>query len=370
MSRGADISIMMTTDTVGGVWTYSCALASSLAASGDDVTLVTLGPRARVDQRRMLCDARVHLIETDLALEWQDPEGRNVSDARRVLANLEARLMPDVVHLNSFREATFAWHAPTVLVAHSCVNSWAVACRDTAWLGELRWRRYTERVAAALDMTQAWVCPSRAFYDDMTTIYRPRSRGAVIWNGIAPRDPSGRKQDLIFAAGRLWDRAKNIEALAAATPGLDWPVEVAGPIDARPSSGATWLGELPHEVMGARLQHAAIFVSPAFYEPFGLAVLEAAAAGCALVLSDIPTFRELWRGAALFFDPADSDALHRNLAELCADEKGRARLQRAAYEQSLTYSLTRMTSAYLGLYQDLIASSRTSAAASQIEVRA
>ena len=43
-----------------------------------------------------------------------------------------------------------------------------------------------------------------------------------------------------------------------------------------------------------------IFVSAARYEPFGLAVLEAAQAGCALVLSDIPTFRELWDGAALF----------------------------------------------------------------------
>ncbi|MBR1168195.1 glycosyltransferase family 4 protein [Bradyrhizobium liaoningense] len=370
MSRGADIRVMMTTDTVGGVWTYSCALAASLAASGADVTLVTLGPRARVDQRQMLRETSVHLIETDLALEWQDPEGQNVSDARRVLANLEARLVPDVVHLNSFREATFAWHAPTVLVAHSCVNSWALACHDTAWLGEPRWRRYSERVAAALDITQAWVCPSRAFHDDMTAIYQPRSRGTVIWNGIAPRAPSGRKQGVIFAAGRLWDRAKNIAALATAAPGLDWPVEVAGPSDARLPADVTWLGELPHGALETRLQHAAIFVSPALYEPFGLSVLEAAAAGCALVLSDIPTFRELWRGATLFVDPADSVALHRSLAELCADDMGRAKLQRAAYEQSLTYSLTRMTSAYLGLYQDLIASSRTSAAASQIEVRA
>ncbi|RXH01214.1 glycosyltransferase family 4 protein [Bradyrhizobium vignae] len=370
MRPSADLRIMMTTDTVGGVWTYSCALASSLAASGADVTLVTLGPQSRNDHRRMLRDTRVHLIETDLALEWQDPDGRNVSEARRVLANLEASLMPDVVHLNSFREATFAWHAPTVLVAHSCVNSWAVACRDTAWLDEPRWRRYTERVAAALDMAKAWVCPSGAFYDDMTAIYQPRSRGAVIWNGIAPRDPAGRKQDLIFAAGRLWDRAKNIEALAAAAPELDWPVEVAGPIDTDLAAGVTWLGELPHEAVAARLQHAAIFVSPALYEPFGLSVLEAAAAGCALVLSDIPTFRELWSGAALFFDPADSQALHRTLSELCADNFGRTRLQRAAYEQSLTYSLRRTTSAYLGLYEDLLASSRTSAAASQIEVRA
>ena len=51
------------------------------------------------------------------------------------------------------------------------------------------------------------------------------------------------------------------------------------------------------------MARTAVFVSPALYEPFGLAVLEAAQAGCALVLSDIPTFRELWDGVALFVAP-------------------------------------------------------------------
>ncbi|MCK1495183.1 glycosyltransferase family 4 protein [Bradyrhizobium sp. 180] len=370
MSRGSEIGILMTTDTVGGVWTYSCALASSLAAAGAHVTLATMGPSARADQREMLHGSEVRLIETDLALEWQDPEGRDLLNARRVLLGLEARFRPDIVHLNSFREATLSWRAPTVLVAHSCVNSWALACRDTAWIAEPRWARYTERVAAALNSTQAWVCPSRSFHDDIMEIYRPRSPGAVIWNGITAGDLSTRKQELIFAAGRLWDHAKNIGVLAAAAPDLDWPIQVAGPAEADPSVGVTWLGQLPHSALRGHLQRAAIFASPALYEPFGLSVLEAAAAGCALVLSDIPTFRELWSGAALFFDPCDSQALHRALAELCADDLERARLQRAAYERSLTYSLSRTTGAYLKLYKGLLAANRTTPQAGQIEVRA
>ena len=360
----------MTTDTVGGVWTYSCALAASLAASGAEVTLATMGPPARADQREMLRGSRVRLIETDLALEWQDPEGRDLPHAARVLAGLDARLRPDIVHLNSFREATLPWRAPTVLVAHSCVNSWALACRDTAWLGEPRWMRYTERVAAALNSTQAWVCPSRSFHDEVVEIYHPRSPGAVIWNGIAAGSFLSRKEELIFAAGRLWDRAKNIDILAAAAPGLNWPVKVAGPADAGPSAGVTWLGQLPHRAVHNHLRHAAIFVSPAVYEPFGLSVLEAAAAGCALVLSDIPTFRELWSGAARFFDPDDSEALHGILAELCHDSAERVRLQRAAYEQSLSYSLARTTGAYLALYEELLASHHVQPRSSQIEVRA
>jgi glycosyltransferase involved in cell wall biosynthesis len=52
-----------------------------------------------------------------------------------------------------------------------------------------------------------------------------------------------------------------------------------------------------------RLAERPVFVSASRYEPFGLAVLEAARAGCALLLSDIPTFRELWAGAAAFVRP-------------------------------------------------------------------
>ena len=360
----------MATDTVGGVWTYSCALAASLAASGAEVTLATMGPPPRADQCEMLGDTRVRLIETELALEWQDPEGRDIPYAKRTLASLEARFGPDIVHLNSFREATLPWRAPTVLVAHSCVNSWARACKDSAWLNEPRWMRYTERVAAALDSTEAWVCPSQSFHDDIVEIYQPRSPGTVIWNGIGAGAPPNRKRELIFAAGRLWDRAKNIEALAAATPGLDWPVEIAGPAHRNPPAGVTWLGPLPHGALRGQLQHAAIFVSPALYEPFGLSVLEAAAAGCALVLSAIPTFRELWSGAARFFDPDDSQALHRILVELSADERERTRLQRAAYEHALSYSLARTTSAYQKLYEGLLASRRTARDVEQTEVRA
>jgi glycogen synthase len=50
-----------------------------------------------------------------------------------------------------------------------------------------------------------------------------------------------------------------------------------------------------------------VFASAARYEPFGLAVLEAAMHGAALVLADITTFRELWHDAALFV-PADDAA--------------------------------------------------------------
>jgi glycosyltransferase involved in cell wall biosynthesis len=364
----------MTTDAVGGVWTFSTTLASALADAGMDVALVIMGQAPQAEKQAMLRDGRVHVIESGLALEWQDPQGDDLANARRFFAALEQTIAPDVVHLNSFREATFGWRAPTLVVAHSCVNSWALACNDGEWLGEPRWQHYTRLVGAGLNRAQAWVSPSQAFHDVLCSLYRPNSAGTVIWNGLTPAAMQPKlKRRVILAAGRMWDAAKNIRLLARASHGLQWPVCVAGPtLQSRWSDtgNLTLVGDLAHGDLRARMQHAAIFVSPALYEPFGLSILEAGAAGCALVLSDIPTFRELWDGAALFVDPADAGALHRALANLCNDGRERARLQSAARQRSQRYTLARTVAAYCALYQRLLASRAARATAQPLEVHA
>jgi glycosyltransferase involved in cell wall biosynthesis len=354
MSPLSNISILMIADTVGGVWTYAAGLASSLAASGASVCLVTMGRLPRADQRQML-PASVQVIETDLALEWQDPEGRNFPEAHGFLGAIERRIKPDIVHLNSYREATFDWYAPVIVVAHSCVNSWGIACNDTAFLSEPRWRNYSKLVASGLDNADEWVSPTHAFGETLRHLYQPRSRGIVICNGATPTgDTAQPKKHLILAAGRMWDAAKNFSVLAEAGKDLDWPVCVAGPTAAKLPCGIKPLGELSHRELGSLMRQAQMFVSPARYEPFGLSVLEAAGAGCALVLSDVPTFRELWDGAALFVAPDDAGGLRAALSDLCNDQGKRLRLQRAALARARRYSMPSMADAYARLYRSLL----------------
>lgn len=358
MTRLANTTVLMTTDTLGGVWTYATSLASSLAALGADVHLVSMGPRPRPDQREMLSDSAVRLIESDLALEWQDPDAANIVHARDFLGSVEERIKPDIIHLNSFREATLNWHAPVVVVAHSCVNSWGIACKDSDWLAEPKWRHYSMLVEAGLGRADAWVAPTRAFGTIMRKLYHPHARGIVIHNGLASsRESTDPKKPLIFAAGRMWDAAKNLAVLAAAGQDLDWPIFVAGTAASSAGhlvGGIELLGELSHAELRQRLRRAAIFASPARYEPFGLSVLEAAIAGCALVLSDIPSFRELWSGAAEFVPPDDAHRLRAALGELCADSRKRKRLQLAATQRARRYSMRQMTDAYARLYRSLI----------------
>src|SRR3954453_1653656 len=108
--------IMMTTDTVGGVWVYALGLARRLAQQGARVTLVTLGPlpqAVKLEAATALAPC-VDLIVTSLALEWLDPEANNFACARSELLRIADEVEPDLVHLNSYREGAIAWPCPAL----------------------------------------------------------------------------------------------------------------------------------------------------------------------------------------------------------------------------------------------------------------
>jgi glycosyltransferase involved in cell wall biosynthesis len=367
--------ILMTTDAVGGVWTYSTTLARALCGMGYAVTLVTLGPPPRPQQLAVLNDVRDLAIEiTDLALEWMDPTGEDGARARNTLARIVQRAKPDLVHLNSYREALIGFEMPTIVVAHSCVGSWWEACRPGHRM-EAQWRPYLERVGEALDAADAWVALTHACRRWIEQFYTPERPGNVIWNGTPPMSADAQKQPVILAAGRGWDEAKNLSALARVAPSLPWPVRIAGATKTEAGTeqryeGVEQLGPLPHAQLIDEMRQAAVFVSPALYEPFGLGVLEAAANGCALVLSDIPTFRELWRDAALFTDPHDDTAIAHAIGTLCRDDELRRHLQHKAEKRARRYSLNAMASDYRELYDRLLLPpQRPAAAAAYTEAR-
>lgn len=277
--------------------------------------------------------------------------------AARVLGAIEQRFRPDLVHLNSYREAAFDWQTPRVVVAHSCVRSWWLACRGCE-PSEPRWRSYIAKVERGLAAAQRWVAPTKAFRDTIETLYEPAIAGAVIWNGLPSLPMAQSKEPFVLAAGRFWDEAKNLAALAAVADTIAWPIRIAGAArgEERVAAGNMHrLGTLPRREVLAQMQRAGIFVAPARYEPFGLGILEAALSGCALVISDIPTLRELWTEAAAFVDPQKPSALRDTVNRLCRDDGLRAALQRAAMQRARCYSLSAMTQAYDKLYATMLA---------------
>jgi glycosyltransferase involved in cell wall biosynthesis len=357
MTRGKHL--LMTADAVGGVWTYASSLATELASRGWRITIITLGPAPRQDQIvALLKNPQIDLELTHLKLEWQDPAGDDRSRVLDFLRSAEDRLQPDVVHLNGYREALAGWSAPTVVVAHSCVGSWWQACRADSIGAD--WNAYLADIASGLACADRWVAPTAAFRDVMEQLYDLPRAGEVIWNGLTAREPKLREREpFILAAGRPWDEAKNLTVLADLAPGLHWPVRIAGSYsDANgqepAKAGANWLGTIPNAGLRDLMGEAGIFVAPAVYEPFGLTVLEAAFSGCALVLADIPTLRELWHGAALFVNPRDPMAVRDTLNTLAQDDVLRRGLQARAEARAARYTLSAMADRYEQLYRSLL----------------
>jgi glycosyltransferase involved in cell wall biosynthesis len=157
----------------------------------------------------------------------------------------------------------------------------------------------------------------------------------------------------------MWDPVKNGALLDTVATMIDLPFLAAGALSGPHGEQANLphmaaLGELPGSALDELVARQPIFVSAALFEPFGLAVLEAASAGCALVLSDIATFRELWDGAALFADPNDAAGFAAAIAGLHADPVRRQQLGEAARARSARYQPAEMASAIAAIYRQLL----------------
>jgi glycosyltransferase involved in cell wall biosynthesis len=346
--------VLMTADAVGGVWTYALELARALALQGVRVSLATMGPAPRADQRReALRIPGLALHESDYRLEWMDDPWADVEAASDWLLSLEDRFSPDLIHLNGYAHGALPWKAPCVVVAHSCVVSWWNAvhrCEPPE-----SWAIYRDRVRAGLSRAHAVLAVSGAMADSLRRNYRVGETVAIANSGDANVYRPGRKEQFVLTCGRAWDAAKNIQAVEEASSSISWPVFLAGDTT-HPESGAAcvhhmqMLGRLGAEELRGWFARASIYVLPALYEPFGLSVLEAALAGCALVLGDIPSLRENWDGAALFVDPRDPGALAAAVNHLCRITAFRQNAATRARRRALRFSPERMATCYLTQY--------------------
>lgn len=411
----------MTADAVGGVWQYATELAEALRPQGVETVLAVLGPAPSQDQlaavesslppqaaplakaeaqprdgRRYgdhlaigpspnpgLCRAGaergvpIHVVHTDLPLDWLCDGPEPVLAAAQAIADLARELRVDMVQLNSPTLAAAAhFHVPVIAVAHGCTATWWNAAHGVAPDPAYHW--HADLMRAGLLAADAVVAPSRSFASDLQRTYALPTTPEAIHNGrSSPSRPrrKGRGEQRsnepvaalhAFTAGRLWDRVKNTEVLDRVAARLSVPLRAAGPVTA--PHGETvhpdhlqLLGTLSGDTLAAELAQRPVFVSAAGFEPFGLAVLEAAAAGCALVLSDIPTFRELWDGAAVFVPAQDDAAIAAVVQALLADPARRETLAQAARIRAARYTPEATAAAMAALYARLAPARRAAA---------
>jgi glycosyltransferase involved in cell wall biosynthesis len=347
----------MTVDAVGGVWSYALDLCAALPDLR--FILATLGPRPRPAQRAAVARlAHVTLAESDFRLEWMTGGQNDIAASQDWLLSLARQHEANLVHVNGYAQVPPAGTLPSVTVAHSDVLSWWAAVQPD--LAPPDWDAYQQTVAAGLRRASRIVALTAAGRADFRRHYGLASQNiTVIPNGIDVGSARAAKHPVVFGAGRIWDKAKNLRLLDEIADDLPWRVEIAGDT-AHPEHGsaglfhAQALGVLDRSMVRRRLSEAAIYAAPALYEPFGLGILEAAAAGCALLLGDIPSLRENWDGAAILLPPRDPAVWRAAALRLINDGGERKRLGKMAQARAQRFTLARAAQCYRALYSELL----------------
>ena len=357
---GERLKILVAADAVGGVWQYSVELARGLRGLGIDTVLAVMGPPPSEEQRASAGGVQdLEVINTGLALDWLTEDAVRLNEAAAGIARLARETRADIVQLNTAALASLAdFPAPVVAVQHSCVATWWEAVRGTALPDDFAWR--AKLVADGLAAADVVVTPTAAFGEMTRRLYGLSQPPRTVHNGRSPLElPKAAPHDFVLTAGRLWDEGKNVVTIDRAAGALGVPAHAAGPVQG-PNGVAVMfdnlhcLGNLGEEGLARWLAAKPVFVSAALYEPFGLAVLEAAAAGCALILSDIPTFRELWDEVAIFVPAHDETAFADAINRVVGDDFQRSLMGAAAKERASRYTPEAMASQMAAIYRNLL----------------
>jgi glycogen synthase len=367
--------VLVTADTIGGVWTYARELVQGLARAGVEVVLVSFGDIPAAAQVTWLDGIRgVTYLPTAFRLEWMQEAQQDIQASTEYLLNVVKEFSPDVLHLNQYCYGNLPVNVPRIVVAHSDVVSWWMEVHGEeppadGWTG---W--YRNVVNKGLHGASAVVAPSRWMIEAIERFYAPTCSRLVIYNGRTPSlfNAHGEKQDFGLCVGRVWDSGKNVAMLAQAK--LKSKVVVAGAstspdTDSLPDVVKS-LGSERVEVHGSKSEmqlrdlysRAAIYIATSQYEPFGLAPVEAAFSRCAIVANDIPSLREIWGDTACYFRRNDAEAMAKAVDRLMSESEVRSMYSVLAYTRArMRYAASRMVEEYIALYNSLVSAGELAA---------
>ena len=370
--------VLVTADTMSGAWTYSRELVTGLVTSGVRVTLVTFGEIPLPDQTSWM--DHLHGLEyhpTAFRLEWMDDAPHDLPESSRFLANLVREVDPDLLQLHQFCHGDLPVAVPRVIMAHGDLITWSQSVqgctpRPTRWL---QW--YRDTVIRGISAADAILAPSSWMLDALRSTYTRARREAVIYPGRNPIffNPYIGKDDSVLSIGRLIDAGKQVFLLTQhAHP---FPVCIVGaeqtvPVPRIPIRADVKVATLQSTVairgpqtdaqLRALYSRAAVYAATPRYEPLGMAALDAAFSRCAIVANDIPSFREVWGDAALYFRTNDANSLATILRQLDSDRPLRQAYANRAFARARErFTTNRMIKQYIDLYRSLLSANSLAA---------
>jgi glycosyltransferase involved in cell wall biosynthesis len=365
------VHVLVASDTLSGVWTYTRELVTGLVSRGVRVTLVSLGEIPLPEQTSWMDSLQgLEYRPTAFRLEWMQECEQDLDDSAAYLTALVEEVKPDVLHLNQFCYGSLRVEVPRVVVAHGDLVSWwlAVHGHEPASNRWLRW--YRDVVTRGIAHASAVVAPSAWMLETLRECYTQPQWDTVIYHGRNPIlfNPYVNKDESVLAIGRLCDAGKQVALLTQHRHPLPVCIvnseqPVAPPRIPIRGDVKLAVDEMNIAVRGPQTEsqlrllysRAAIYAATSRYEPMGMAPLEAALSRCAIVANDIPSFREIWGDSAVYFRANDASSLAGAIQRLSEDPEMRRTYGNRAFQRARQrFTAKRMIDGYLQVYRDLI----------------
>ena len=320
-------------DIPGGVQDQVLGLAGQLRERGFEVAVI--GPASDDGKYGRIIRWRANGSVAPISL---DPRG--IGAVRTALAGF------DVIHIHEPMMPFVSWAALSVGAPRRVVTFHADPSSGVRRL----YRRFRPKWMLGSDTSVVAVSPTAA------SALGWLDQVHIIPNGVRKIRPSGQRNlKRVSFLGRDEPR-KGLDVLLAA-----WPAVLAAHPEAQlivmgasraTQSGISFLGRVDEATKDVQLSASAIFCAPNLGgESFGITVVEAMSAGCAVVASDLPAFRDVLGDAGIWFPKGDSTALARQVINLLDDPDGTKQLGLRAAQSADSYGWDRVTDAYVQLYQ-------------------
>jgi glycogen(starch) synthase len=363
--------VLVTSDTVNGIWSYTRELVSGLVKRGFCITLVSFGD-IPLSQDTVWIEglSGLEYRPTAFRLDWMEEGRQDFQDASAYLCSLVKERKPDLLHSNHLGYGALPVPIPRIIVAHGDLITWWKAVHgrepsDSLWL---RW--YRQMIARGISHASMVVTTSQWMLNEIRSSYRLRSSGTVIHHGRNPIlfNPYVSKEDTVLAIGRMLDPARQVNLLTEREHPVPVCIVGASGDEPSPRRAAAARRTLTGQSKGVALKHfesesqlrllysrAGIYAGTSRYEPSGMNILEAALSRCALILNDIPPLREIWGDTAVYFERNDAASLAEAVCMLSRDRQLRRSLANRAYLRAREcFNAHRMVESYARLYENVV----------------
>ncbi|HSX09820.1 MAG TPA: glycosyltransferase family 1 protein [Candidatus Saccharimonadales bacterium] len=110
-------------------------------------------------------------------------------------------------------------------------------------------------------------------------------------------------------------------------------------------------GNINDEGLSALYQQAVALILPSLMEGFGLTGLEAMQEECLVLASNIPSLKEIYQDAAIYFDPLAVESMHATIREVLENKKKFLPLIEKGKKRVATFSWEKMAEQTMNIYE-------------------